>query len=185
MTKKIIISVAVIVALAFGILYAKGLLAVHQGMEPPPSLAALKLEKTPKTAPDVAFTDAKGVRFQLSSFKGRFVLLNLWATWCAPCVAELPALARLKAFAPGIRVIPVNTADRSLTDATAFLKSHQAGSLPVFRDTHVVMTKSFEAYGLPMTVLIDPDGKIVAKAAGPADWDSPEAVKYFKRISGT
>jgi hypothetical protein len=47
------------------------------------------------------------------------------------------------------------------------------------------MLKSFGAYGLPMTVLIDPDGKVVAKAEGPADWDAPEAVKYFKRISGT
>jgi thiol-disulfide isomerase/thioredoxin len=182
-TKKIIISVAVIVALAFGILYARGLLAVHQGMEPPPSLAALKLEKTPKAAPDVAFTDAKGVRYSLSSFKGRFVLLNLWATWCAPCVAELPALSRLTAFAPGIRVIPVNM-DRGEVDAAAFLKSHKV-KLPVFRDTDVVMLKSFGAYGLPMTVLIDPDGKVVAKAEGPADWDAPEAVKYFKRISGT
>ena len=183
MTKKIIISVAVIVALAFGILYARGLLAVHQGMEPPPSLAALKLEKTPKPAPDVAFTDGKGTRFALSSFKGRFVLVNLWATWCAPCVAELPALSRLTAFAPGIRVIPINM-DKGEIDAGAFLKSHKV-KLPVFRDSDVVMLKSFGAYGLPMTVLIDPDGKIVAKAEGPADWDSPEAVKYFKRISGT
>jgi thiol-disulfide isomerase/thioredoxin len=183
MTKKIIISLAVIVALACGILYARGLLSVHQGMEPPAELAALKLEKTPKAAPDVAFTDAHGTRFKLSGFKGRFVLLNLWATWCAPCVAELPALARVAVFAPGIRVIPVNM-DRGEVDAEAFLKNHKV-KLPVFRDSDVVMLKSFGAYGLPMTVLIDPDGKVIAKAEGPAEWDSPEAVKYFKRISGT
>jgi thiol-disulfide isomerase/thioredoxin len=183
MTKKIIISLAVIVALACGILYARGLLSVHQGMAPPPSLAALKLENSPKSAPDVAFTDEKGTRFKLSGFKGRFVLLNLWATWCAPCVAELPSLARLAVFAPGIRVIPVNM-DRGAVDAAGFIKSHNV-KLPVFRDTDVTMLRSFGAYGLPMTVLIDPDGKIVAKAEGPAEWDSPEAVAYFKRISGT
>ncbi len=183
MTKKIIISLAVIIALASGILYARGLLSVHQGMEPPPSLAALRLEKTPKSAPDVAFTDAKGTRFPLSGFKGRFVLLNLWATWCAPCVAELPALARLSVFAPGIRVLAVNM-DRGQVDVAEFISSHKI-KLPLYRDTDVVMMKSFGAYALPMTVLIGPDGKIIAKAEGPAEWDSPEAVKYFKRISGT
>jgi thiol-disulfide isomerase/thioredoxin len=183
MTKKIIISLAVIVALALGILYARGLLSVHQGIAPPPQLAALVLEKSPQAAPDVAFTDAAGTRHALSTFRGRYVLLNLWATWCAPCVAELPALSRLAAFAPGLRVLPVNM-DKATVDAAGFLKSHHIG-LPVFRDSDVTMLKSFKAYGLPMTVLIDPDGKVVAKAVGPADWDSPEAVKYFKRITGS
>ena len=183
MTKKIIISLAVIVALALGILYARGLLSVHQGITPPPQLAALTLEKTPQNAPDVAFIDGTGGRHALSSFRGRYVLLNLWATWCAPCVAELPALARLQAYAPGLRVIPVNM-DKGEVDPAAFLKSHKV-RLPVFRDSDTVMLKSFKAYGLPMTVLIDPDGKVVAKAEGPADWDSPEAVAYFKRITGS
>lgn len=184
MTKKIVISLAVIAALAFGFLYARGLLSVHEGLAPPASLAALALEKTPKPAPDVAFTDAAGTRHALSTFRGRYVLLNLWATWCGPCVAELPALARLSVYAPGLRVLPINM-DKGQIDAAAFLKSHAAKALPVYRDSDVVMLRSFGAYGLPMTVLIDPDGKIVAKAEGPADWDNPEAVKYFKRITGS
>jgi len=184
MTKKIVISLAVIAALAFGFLYARGLLSVHEGLTPPPSLAALALEKAPKPAPDVAFTDAAGTRHALSTFRGRYVLLNLWATWCGPCVAELPALARLSIYAPGLRVLAINM-DKGQVDAAAFLKSHAAKALPVYRDSDVVMLRSFHAYGLPMTVLIDPDGKIVAKAEGPADWDTPEAVKYFKRITGS
>ena len=183
MTKKIIISLAVIAALALGILYARGLLSVHQGLEPPAQLAALKLEKTPPAAPDVSFTDAGGARHALSTFRGRFVLVNLWATWCAPCVAELPALARLQAFAPGLKVLPINM-DKGEVDPVAFLKSHHV-ALPVFRDSDVVMLKSFKAYGLPATILINPEGKIVARAEGPAEWDSPEAVAYFKRITGS
>lgn len=183
MAKKIIISLALIAAIGLGILYARGLLSVHQGLEPPASLAALKLEKTPAPAPDVAFTDGAGRRFKLADFKGRYVLVNLWATWCAPCVAELPALSRLAAFAPGVRVLAINT-DRQGIDAAAFLKSHRA-ALQVYRDSDVVMLKSFKAYGLPMTALIDPKGNIVARAEGPADWDSPEAVAYFKRITGS
>ena len=185
MTKKIIISLAVIAAIAMGVLYGKGLLSVHQGLTPPASLSALVLEKTPKTAPDVHFADGSGSRHALSAFRGRYVLLNLWATWCGPCVNELPSLARLSRFAPGLRVVAVDTADRGNVDAAGFLKSHDAGALAVYRDSETVMMKSFGAFGLPMTVLIDPEGKIVAKAEGPADWGSPEAVAYFKRITGT
>ncbi|HVV29197.1 MAG TPA: TlpA disulfide reductase family protein [Rhizomicrobium sp.] len=184
MTKKIIIVSALIVAVVLGVLYGKGLVSVHQGLAPPSELAALKLEKTPKPAPDVAFTDAQGVRHTLASLRGRYVLLNLWATWCAPCVAELPALARLKVFAPGVQVIAVNT-DRGDVDAAGFLKSHQAGALGVYRDSDIAMIRSFGAYGLPMTALIDPKGNVIAKAEGPADWDSPDAVAYFKRITGS
>ena len=185
MTKKIIISLALITAVVMGVLYGKGLLSVHHGLEPPASLSALVVEKTPKSAPDVHFADPKGTRHALSAFRGRYVLLNLWATWCGPCVNELPALARLSRFAPGVRVMVVNTGDKDTVDAAAFLKEHSAGGLTAYRDNEKVMMRSFGAFALPMTVLIDPEGKIVAKAAGPADWDSPEAVKYFKRITGT
>src|SRR3954469_25094000 len=84
MTKKIIISLTVIVAVVCGVLYGKGLLSVHHGLEPPASLSVLALEKDPKTAPDVHFADAQGNRHALSAFRGRYVLLNLWATWCGP-----------------------------------------------------------------------------------------------------
>ena len=185
MTKKIIISLAVIVAIVSGILYGKGLLSVHQGLEPPASLAALVLEKAPKAAPDVHFADALGGRRALDAFRGRYVLVNLWATWCGPCVNELPSLARLSQLAPGLKVLAVDTADRGAVDAAGFLKSHKAGALAVYRDNEMVMMRSFGAYGLPMTVLIDPTGKVVAKAEGPADWGSEEAITYFKRITGT
>ena len=185
MTKKIIISLAVITALVLGVLYGKGLLSVHQGLEPPAALAALKLEKTPKAAPDVSFAGPRGTRHALKAFQGRYVLVNLWATWCGPCVNELPSLARLSRFAPGVRVVAIDTGDRDTVDAAGFLKEHDASALIAYRDSDKVMMKTFTAYALPMTVLIDPTGKVVAKAEGPADWGSPEAVAYFKRITGT
>ena len=184
MTKKIIISLALITAIAFGFLYGKGLLTVHQGLEPPAELAALQLEKTPQNAPSVSFTDGKGTRHALEAFRGRYVLLNLWATWCAPCVAELPALVRLQARAPGLRIVAINT-DRAGVDAATFLKNNGARALAVYRDSDTMMIRSFKAVGLPLTVLIDPQGKIIARAQGPADWDHPNAVKYFKRVTGS
>jgi thiol-disulfide isomerase/thioredoxin len=185
MTKKIIISLALIAAVVLGVLYGKGLLSVHQGLNPPASLSALVLEKAPKPAPDLHFAGPKDTRYALSAFRGRYVLLNLWATWCGPCVNELPSLARLSRFAPGVRVVAIDTADLATVDAAGFLKEHDAGNLTAYRDSDKVMMKTFVAYALPMTVLIDPQGKIVAKAAGPADWGTPEAVAYFKRITGT
>lgn len=184
MTKKIIISLAVIAALALGVLYGKGLLSVHQGFEPPASLAVLKLEKAPKPAPDVHFTDAGGDRHALDAFHGRYVLLNMWATWCGPCVNELPSLARLAEFAPGLKVLAIDT-DHEKVDAAAFLKSHNAGSLPVYVDSDRMLLRSFVVPGLPTTILIGPDGKVIARAEGPADWGTPEVVAYFKRITGS
>jgi thiol-disulfide isomerase/thioredoxin len=182
--QKITTIVAVVLTVALGILYARGLLSVHQGMDPPASISALALQKPAKAAPDVAFYDAAGRKLALSSLKGHYVLLNLWATWCAPCVAELPALSRLSAFAPGIKVVAVNT-DRGDVDARGFLKEHSAGGLGVFKDTDRVMMRSFVTPTLPVTVLIDPEGKVIARADGPADWDNQESVAYFKRITGT
>lgn len=186
-TAKIVTVLAIIAAIASGVLYGKGLLNVHQGPVKPASLAVLELQKTPKAAPAVTFTDAQGGRHALGDFKGRYVLLNLWATWCAPCVSELPALTRLKAQVPGLKVLAVDLTGRRETPAMAdtFLKQHQAGALGALVDIDVKMMAAFRAVALPTTLLIDPSGKIVARAEGPAEWAAPESVDYFKTLTGS
>jgi thiol-disulfide isomerase/thioredoxin len=184
MTKKILISLAVVTALALGVLYGKGLLSVHQGFQPPASLSVLVLEKQPKSAPEGTFVDASGGRHALNAFHGRYVLLNLWATWCGPCVNELPSLARLAKFAPGLKVLAVDWHEKPAV-VDAFLKSHDAATLPTLVDDSGAMMRGLGAYGLPMTVLIGPDGKIIARAAGPADWGSEDSIAYFKRITAS
>jgi thiol-disulfide isomerase/thioredoxin len=182
MTKKILISLAVVAAIISGVLYGKGLMAVHQPVPPPAGLTA---QKDPKTAPAVSFTDAAGARHALSDLRGQFVLLNLWATWCAPCVSELPALASLKSQVPGLKVLAVNVwAKDKPADITAFLKGHKAAALGTLTDSDVALERAFGAYGLPLTVLIDPAGKVVGRAEGPAEWGSPQAVAYFKNMVG-
>ena len=147
----------------------------------PKPLAAVK---PAKAAPDVAFTDAKGARHTLKDYRGKYVLVNMWATWCAGCVAELPALARLKAAAPNITLLAVDLTGKKETPAmaAAFLKSHKADSLGTAVDTDVAFMRKFVTPSLPVTVLIDPSGKVVARADLPAEWASPAFVSYFQSL---
>lgn len=169
---------------ALAVLYGFGAAPVHAapsgvfGMPKP-----LVAEKAPKTAPAVSFTDLQG-RHSLKEFRGKHVLINMWATWCAPCVAELPALARLKAAAPGITVLAVDLTGRKETPAmaAAFLREHKASSLGSFVDTDRVFMKRFMAVVMPTTILVDPEGRVIARAEGPAEWSDAAFVNYFKSL---
>ncbi|HEX3673687.1 MAG TPA: TlpA disulfide reductase family protein [Rhizomicrobium sp.] len=180
------LAAALIVIVGAVVLYVIHVRAVHAAQEPP-SLAALAFDPAPVTMPDVAFADASGAHHPLSAFKGRYVLLNLWATWCAPCVKELPALARLQAALPTAKltVVTVNVGRGSVADTAAFLKAHGAASLPVYVDSNTALIRAFGAVGLPLSVLIDPQGREVARAAGPADWDDAAAIAYFKALTAS
>lgn len=172
-----------VVGIALAVLYVIGSGPVHA---PPPSLTRLVMEPTPKAVAEVAFTDAKGGRHTLSEFRGHYVVLNLWATWCGPCVKELPALAKLKSSLDGAKldVVAVNVGRSSAADTAQFLLDHHASSLTAYLDTNIALMRVFGAYGLPLTVLIDPQGRLVAKALGPAEWDDPAAIDYFKALAG-
>jgi len=167
------------IATILAVLYGIALAPVHAGPAMPKPLAA---EKAPKSAPAVSFSDASG-KHPLASYQGHYVLLNMWATWCVPCVQELPALAKLKDAVPKLTVLAVDM-DRGQVDAAGFLKSHNVASLGSLRDTDVTLMRSFGAFALPTTVLIDPKGKVIAVANGPAEWASPDSITYFKSLTG-
>ena len=170
---------------AVGVLYVIPVRDVHARL--PPSPQALVQDGKPQAMPEVAFSDASGGLHTLAAFKGRYVLLNLWATWCAPCVKELPALARLQAALPKARllVITVNVGRASAADTAAFLKAHDAASLPVYLDSNIALIRAFGAAGLPLSVLIDRQGREVARASGPADWDDKSVIAYFKALTAS
>ena len=139
---------------------------------PAPLAAETKAPAVPQTR--LSSTPAGG-KHSIGDFKGHYVLVNLWATWCAPCVSELPSLAKLQAAVPGLKVLAVDVGHDKTDDAAAFLKSHNADALGAYVDTELALLHAFGAYGLPTTVLIDPSGKEVAKAQGPAEWASPQS----------
>lgn len=167
------------------VLYGMWATRVHAPARPPASLAKLVPAEKVAAVPAVAFEGADGKRRMLSDFKGRYVLLNLWAVWCAPCVKELPALARLEEAIGGrhFEVVAVDVARGTPKDAADFLKSHNAAKLETYIDPNLTLMRAFGAYGLPMTILIDDKGREIARAVGPADWDAPESIDYFRALS--
>ena len=169
------------ILLGLAVLYGIGVAAVHADPVMPKPLKAVK---PGKPVPALTFTDGKGAKHSLKEFQGRYVLLNMWATWCAPCVAELPALARLKAAAPNITLVAMDLTGKKETPerAQAFLKDHHADSLGTAVDTETMFMRTFTAAVMPTTVLLDPKGKVIARAEGPAEWASPASVAYFKSL---
>jgi thiol-disulfide isomerase/thioredoxin len=181
---RLLAALALLIAVgAASVLYVIHSSAVHAELKLPPELAHLALEPTPTAAPMVGFTGKDGNRATLASFQGRYVLLNLWATWCAPCVRELPQLARLKSAVPGLDVLAVNVGRDDAIQTAAFLQSHGAGGLPAYRDSDVALIRAFGTVGLPFTVLLDPKGREIARAVGPCEWGAAAAISYIRALT--
>ncbi|MSP94800.1 MAG: TlpA family protein disulfide reductase [Alphaproteobacteria bacterium] len=146
----------------------------------------MKLTEGAPAAPEIAFTDASGKSFTLADFKGRYMLVNLWATWCGPCIVELPELAELHKQLPQDRIAVVAVDVLERLDAAKlgeFLAMHEAADLPVHIDANRATQRGFVANELPLTVLIDGEGREVARAAGGQKWADPAVIEYLKAIS--
>jgi thiol-disulfide isomerase/thioredoxin len=147
---------------------------------------ALKPSDPPVAAPDIVFVDASGGRHRLSELRGHGMVINLWATWCVPCVAEMPSLAALsKALAPAdIAVLPLSS-DRGGTDVVeAFFRKHAIAGLPVLLDPQGAAARAFGVEGIPTSVIIDKAGREQARLEGSADWSTPEAVAAVRKLVG-
>jgi len=132
-------------------------------------------------APELNFVDAEGKERKLSDFRGKLVLLNLWATWCAPCVKEMPSLERLQAKRGGDRFIVLALSqDRGgLFQVRQFYEAQGLKGLEIFVDKTMASARALKAGALPTTLLIDPDGREIGRLIGAAEWDAPEAITYI------
>ncbi len=138
--------------------------------------------KSATSVPDIAFITATGQETTLQAYKGRGIVLNFWATWCAPCVREMPQLDRLSAFVKGnaIDVLTISEDRKALVVAPKFYKTHNLRDLPVLADPKGRLMRAFKAPGLPLTVLISPQGYEIGRVLGPAEWDSQELVGFIR-----
>jgi thiol-disulfide isomerase/thioredoxin len=148
-------------------------------------VAALTMATTPLRLPDLAFDDADGKPKKLSDWRGKTVLVNLWATWCVPCRKEMPALEGLqtKLEGPNFEVVAINIDTRDPEKPKNFLKEANLTRLGFFSDEKAKVFQDLKsigrALGMPTSVLIDAQGCEIATIAGPAEWDSDDAVKLI------
>ncbi len=149
-------------------------------------VAAVNIAKSPLKVPDLAFQDASGKPLTLADWRGRTVLLNLWATWCVPCRKEMPSLDALqqRLGGPSFEVVTVNIDTRDLEKPKAWLKEVGISKLAYYADP---AAKTFQdlkavgrAFGMPTTLLIDPNGCEIGTIAGPAEWASDDAIKLIE-----
>jgi thiol-disulfide isomerase/thioredoxin len=146
-------------------------------------VAALTMATAPLRLPDLAFEDADGKPRKLSEWRGKTVLVNLWATWCVPCRKEMPALEGLQTRleGPNFEVVAINIDTRDPEKPKNFLKEANLTRLGFFSDEKAKVFQDLKsvgrALGMPTSVLVDGQGCEIATIAGPAEWDSDDAIK--------
>jgi len=149
-------------------------------------VAALAVANTPFRVPDLAFKDGSGKARTLADWRGRTVLLNLWATWCVPCRREMPALDALQADlgGPKFQVVAVNIDTARPERPPAFLKEIGVTHLAYFTDESAKVFQDLKvvgkAFGMPTTLIVDPAGCEIGDMAGPAEWASDDGITLVR-----
>ena len=149
-------------------------------------VAALTMATAPLRLPDLTFEDADGKPRKLSDWRGRIVLVNLWATWCVPCRKEMPALESLQTRlgGPDFEVVAVNIDTRDPEKPRNFLKEANLTRLGYFTDQKAKVFQDLKAIGralgMPTSVLVDGEGCEIATLAGPAEWSSDDAIRLIR-----
>jgi thiol-disulfide isomerase/thioredoxin len=146
----------------------------------PPLAGQMKkftLHPKPRPAPEAAFKTKDGEPTTLAEFRGRVLLVNYWATWCTPCVAEMPSLDRLEARlgGPDFAVLPIASDRAGLKVVEPFYEKAGLKNLPIYLDQDMKFTRSSGERGLPTTLLVDRTGLEIGRLEGDAAWDSKDA----------
>ncbi len=150
--------------------------------KPSGKMVAFVKKAEPQSLPDISFADGDGKTLALSSFKGRTILLNLWATWCAPCREEMPSLDRLQQAlgSDKFEVVALSLDRQGVEASKKFLADVKATALKLYVDPTAKQGLALKLVGMPTTILVDKDGREVGRLAGGAEWDSEDAKKLIE-----
>ncbi len=151
------------------------------------SVAKFRLARDPKPLPDFAFVDGDDKARTLGDYKGKTVLVNFWATWCAPCVKEMPSLDRLQA-AMGketFAVLPLSLDGPSRPKVAPFYEEKKLANLGIYFDKGRKSMQALDVSILPTSILVDRAGRELGRLEGEADWDSAEAIALMKAAAGS
>lgn len=129
----------------------------------------------PVILPDAVLLDATDGPRSLAEYRGQWVVVNFWATWCAPCRHEMPSLDRLQQAMPEIAVLPIATGRNAVPGIEKFYETAEIRNLPILRDPKSELARGANVMGLPLTVILNPEGQEIARLIGDAEWDSDSA----------
>jgi len=146
----------------------------------------LSFHSAPKNASDASFGGLDGGTHSLADFEGKVVLLNFWATWCAPCREEMPALDALQQQLGGedFQVVTLATGRNSPQGIRRFFDEEGIEALPTYTDENQAVARDMAVLGLPVTVLLNREGREIARLQGGADWDSESARAIVMTLTG-
>lgn len=141
------------------------------------SMRKLQFHEAPKPVVEAELLDAEDGVHALSDFRGKYVVLNFWATWCAPCREEMPSLDRLEAALGGenFAVVTVATGRNPVPGIRKFFDEVGIAHLPILRDPTQQFARDMAVLGLPATMILNPEGQEIARLIGDAEWDSDSA----------
>ena len=134
-------------------------------------------------APNFSLPGLDGQMVSLTDYKGKVVLLNIWATWCPPCVEEMPSMEKLyqKLQGEGFEILAVSIDESGAQDVQPFMKKHKL-SFPALTDPEGRIKGLYQTAGVPESFVIDKDGTLVEKVIGPRDWAIPDAIRFFRNL---
>jgi thiol-disulfide isomerase/thioredoxin len=140
------------------------------------------INSQPRALPVVRFADGNGRTMTLQDFRGKFVLLNIWATWCVPCREEMPTLDRLQAKlgGPDFEVVALSIDRGGPLVVSTFYSEIGIRALRIYVDTSNGAATALGVFGIPVTLLIDREGREIGRKIGPAEWDSPEIINLIR-----
>ena len=151
-----------------------------------PDAASVIDQIMPMPAPVLNFTDASGRKLTLASYRGSGLVVNIWATWCGPCVAELPSIAAIsgRLAKSKILVLPISVDLDGAKAVPPFYASHGIKDLPVLLDPDGNTTGALNAQGIPVTIVVNRQGQLVGRLDGSADWNSAASIALVRQLAG-
>ena len=144
----------------------------------------LMFHSAPMSGSDVAFTGQDGTEMTLADFQGQYVVLNFWATWCAPCRKEMPHLSALQTELGGdaMQVVTIATGRNPRPAMERFFAEIGVDNLPLHTDPRQALARNLGILGLPVTIILDPEGQEIARMQGDADWSSESALAIMRAL---
>ena len=147
-----------------------------------PDIKNLVLIKNPKIYEDVIFKDINQKNVDLDDFKGKLILLNFWATWCAPCKEEMPSLdnLQLNSNLSNLKIFPINIGQEDISKSEFFFKELDIQNLDIYMDAPITLAKKFALRGVPTTILFNKKGEEFARIIGSIDFNNEEFINWLK-----